>query len=456
MSAGVRPSVHDLDDIVAAILDRATAAGATAADAVAVESDSESVGVRCGAVERVSEARQKRVGLRVFVGRCSAVVSSADLSVDSLARLAADAVAFARVTAPDPHAALPDPEDIIGRVPDLQLYDDAIMHVPTDKKIALAMEAEQAALGADAAITNSEGAEFSGTSARITYGSSHGFAGRYSSSRFSLQVVPVASRNGSMQRDYWYTAGRRFDQLDSPAAVGAEAARRTLRRLGARKVGTCKVPVIFDPESAATLLGHLAGAVSGSAIYRGTSFLRGKLGLPIAVPSLHVYDDGTIPSALGSKPFDGEGVATRKTAVIEQGILQSYLLDSYAARKLGLHTTGNAARGVGDTPGAAPTNLMLRPGTTSPEAMIASVDQGLYVTEFIGYGVNMITGDYSRGAAGLWIDKGELVHPVEEITIAGNLLDMFRDIEMIGNDLVPRSSIIAPSLKIGRMTVAGA
>jgi PmbA protein len=454
-AAGSRSIVQRLDDIVARVLERAVGAGADAADAVAVESDSESVGVRCGTVERVSEAHQKRVGLRVFVGQSCAVVSSADLSAESLARLAMDAVAFARVTAPDPHAGLPDPADVVGNAPDLDLYDARAESISTAEKIALATEAEAAAFAADAAITNSEGAEFTGAVGRTTYGNSLGFVGHYSSSRFSLHVVPVATRNGTMQRDFWYTAGRRFDRLESAHAVGVEAARRTVRRLGARKVETCQVPVVFDPEAAGSLLGHLAAAVSGSAVYRGTSFLRDKLGQPIAVPELNVDDDGTIPAALGSKPFDGEGVATRRTTVVRHGVLQSYLLDSYAARKLGLRTTGNAARAAGDAPAAAPTNLLLRAGTVSPRDMIASVDRGLYVTEFIGYGVNMITGDYSRGAAGLWIERGELTHAVEEVTIAGNLLDMFRDIEMIGNDLVQRSSISAPSLKIGRMTVAG-
>lgn len=456
MSAGSPSVVQRLDDIVASVLELAVRAGADAADAVALESDSESVGVRCGTVERVSEAHQKRVGLRVFVGQSSAVVSSADLSAESLTRLAVDAVAFARVTAPDPHAGLPDPADVVGNAPDLDLYDATAENISTQQKIALATEAEAAAFAADPAITNSEGAEFSGAVGRTTYGSSLGFIGSYTSSRFSLHVVPVAARDGTMQRDYWYTAGRRFDRLDPAHAVGVEAARRTVRRLGARRVETCQVPVVFDSEAAGSLLGHLAAAVSGSAVYRGTSFLRDKLGEPIAVPGLYVDDDGTIPTALGSKPFDGEGVTTRKTTVVQQGVLQSYLLDSYAARKLGLRTTGNAARAPGDAPAVAPTNLLLRPGTVSPQEMIASVDRGLYVTEFIGYGVNMITGDYSRGAAGLWIERGELTHAVEEITIAGNLLDMFRDIEMIGNDLVQRSAISAPSLKIGRMTVAGA
>jgi PmbA protein len=447
--------VVDLDDIVCDLLRRAGSAGASVADAVAVESDAEHVGVRCREVEQVSDARQKRIGLRAFVGQSSAVVSSADFSPAGLARLAEDAVTFARATAPDPSSGLVDPADVIANPPDLDLYDPALEEMPTDEKIALAKEAEAAALAADPAISNSEGAECNASTARITYGTSLGFLGRYRASSASLHVVPVATRDGKMQRDYWYTANRKLRGLDGPRHVGEEAARRTLRRLGARQVQTNEVPVVFDPEIAAGLVRHLATAVSGSAIYRGTSFLRDRLGEPIGSPAMTVHDDGTIPGALGSKPFDGEGVATRKTVVVEKGVLKSYLLDSYSARKLGLQTTGNASRSVGDTPGVAPTNMFLLPGPHSPQDIIASVDNGLYVTELIGFGVNGVTGDYSRGAVGIWIERGTLTHAVEEITIAGNLLDMFRDIEMIGNDLVRRSTISAPTVKIRKMTVAG-
>jgi PmbA protein len=259
-----------------------------------------------------------------------------------------------------------------------------------------------------------------------------------------------------MQRDYWYTAGRRFDRLEPAQNVGRTAARRTLRRLGARKISTCRVPIVFDPETAATLVRHLAAAVSGSAIYRGTSFLRDKLGESVASRELSVHDDGTIPGALGSKPFDAEGLPTRKTVVVDGGVLRSYLLDCYSARKLGLQSTGNASRSIGEAPSVAPTNLFMLPGAHTPEEIIASVERGLYVTELIGFGINPVTGDYSRGAVGLWIERGELTHPVEEVTIAGNLLEMFRAIDMLGNDLAFRGAISAPTLRIADMTVAGA
>jgi PmbA protein len=447
--------VFTLEEMVADVLRRAAAAGASAADTLAIESDEERVSVRCRSVEKVSQARQKRIGLRAFVGKASAVVSTADVSPRSLGGLAEDAVAFARVTASDQCAGLADTGDIIQSPRDLDLYDHAVEEITTSAKIAFATEAESAALEWDPAITNSEGAEFSAAASRISYGTSLGFIGQYSTSSFSLHVVPVATRNGIMQRDYWYTADRKLDRLEAARSVGETAARRALRRLGASKVGTCQVPVVFDPETAASLVRHLAAAVSGSAVYRGTSFLRDKLGETIASPAVTIHDDGAIAGALASKPFDGEGVATRRTVVVEGGVLESYLLDTYSARKLGLRTTGNAARGIGDTPGVAPTNLFLLPGSHDPEEIIASVDRGLYVTELIGFGVNPVTGDYSRGAVGMWIGKGEFVHPVEEITIAGNLLDMFREIEMVGNDLILRASISAPTLKLARMTVAG-
>jgi PmbA protein len=445
-----------LEEVVADVLRAVADLGASAADAVAIESDSVTVGIRLRSVEKASEARERRAGVRVFVGQSSAVVSTADVSPQSLARLAADAVAFARVTAPDPSAGLLDTAEIAQAPPDLDLYDPAAENMSTDTKIALATEAEAAALEWDPAITNSEGAEFSSGSARVVYGTSPGFMGSYRASSFGLHVVPVATRDGAMQRDYWYSADRKLNRLEDARSVGETAARRTVRRLGARQVKTCQAPLVFDPEAAATLVRHLAAAASGSAIYRGTSFLVGRLSEAIAAPIVTIHDDGTIAGALGSKPFDGEGAPTRRTVVVDRGVLRSYLLDGYSARKLGLRTTGNASRSVGDGPGVAPTNLFLLPGPHSPEDIIASVDRGLYVTELIGFGINGVTGDYSRGAVGLWIEDGKLTHAVEEVTIAGNLLDMYRDIDMVGNDLKLRSSISAPTLKISRMTVAGA
>ncbi len=337
----------------------------------------------------------------------------------------------------------------------MDLLDDKARSLSVEEKIRMAVEAEKSALAADPRITNSEGAEFSSQIGRVLYANSHDFYGEYQGSNFSLSVIPVASENGSMQRDYWYSSQRKFSRLESPQAVGEKAARRALRRLGARKIKTREVPVVFEPEIAASLLRNLSSALSGYSLYKGASFLIGKLGEKIASELATVIDDGTIPSALGSKPFDGEGLPTRKKTVVEKGVLKSYLLDTYSGRKLSLPSTGNAARSVGEPPGVAPANFYLAPGPYASEEIIASVKEGFYVTELIGFGVNLVTGDYSRGAAGIWIEQGQLTYPVEEVTIAGNLKEMLQNIEMVGNDLEMRDRIASPTVKISRMTVAG-
>jgi len=321
--------------------------------------------------------------------------------------------------------------------------------------IELATRAEKAALAVDSRLTNSEGADFSAFGGRTLFANSHGFYGEYQSSSFSCAVAPIAVQNGLMQRDYWYAVGRKLNRLDSPEAVGQEAGRRTVRRLGARKIATCRVPVVFEPEIAGSFLGNLCSAVNGYAIYKGASYLVGRLGERIAPDLVTVYDDGRMPGGLGSKPFDGEGLPTRKNVVVERGILRSYLLDTYAARKLGLASTGSASRSVGEASSVGATNFYLTPGTATPDEIICSVKRGLYVTELIGFGINMVTGDYSRGAVGFWIENGELAYPVEEITIAGNLKDMWMGVEAIGNDLVFRGRIVSPTVKIAAMTVAG-
>lgn len=448
-------SRESLDEIADYLLRTARENGATAADVVVAEGDSLSVGVRLGQVEKVQRARARHLGLRAFAGDQSAITSTADFSRDALTKLAADSVALARVTAPDPWSGLPSPDALANAIRDLELHDPAIGAVTAEQATEWCKEGEAAAREADDRIDNSDGAEFDAGENLVVYAASNGFHDSYRSSSCSLSVIPIASQNGSMQRDYWYSAKRHLAELDPPAQIGRLAAERTLRRLGARQVPTAEVPVVFDPQMAASLMRHLAGAVSGNALYRRTSFLLDKLGEQIAPSFVTVYDDGTLPRGLGSKPFDGEGVTTRRTTVIENGVLASYLLDSYSARKLDSETTGNASRSVADSPQSSPTNLFLQPGETTPEEIIHSVKSGFYVTELMGFGVNAVTGDYSRGASGLWIENGELTYPVEEITIAGNLLQMFQNIEVIGNDLDLRQSISSPTLKIAKLTVAG-
>lgn len=445
-----------MESTLAAVLDRAARAGAVAADAVMVESSAFAAGVRLGEIEKLTDARERRLGLRVFVGSSSAIAATADLSPAGLERFAADTVALARVTAADPVAGLPDRTALATDRPDLDLWDEAATAPNPDDALAKARTAEGAALAVDPRLSNSEGAEFSQDASTIAYASSLGFAGSYRRSSFHLGVEPVATADGGMQRDFWYARSRHLAALEDPTAIGKRAAARTLRRLGARRVKTQEAPVIFESTVAVSLLGHLAGAVTGQSLYRGTSFLLGRLGDTIASPLMTVVDDGRMARGHGSRPFDAEGLPTRRNVVVDRGVLKSYLLDSYSARRLELTSTGNAARSIGDSPSASPTNFYLEAGTHTPEEIIASVERGLLVTELIGFGVNPVTGDYSRGAAGLWIEHGEVVHPVEEITIAGNLLDMFRDIEMVGNDLEFRGAMAAPTLKIRTLTIAGA
>jgi PmbA protein len=441
-------------DLLTDVLGRARARGATEADGFLIEEQHFSASVRLGQVDTVKHSREQRLSLRVFAGKASAAASTSDLSRASLERVVDEATALARVTAEDPHAGLPDPADLISVVPDLELQERDGEDLPPEAKIELARQAEAAALESDARITNSEGAEYWDRRARYVYATSHGFARGYATTAFGLSVSPVASAAGEMQRDYWYSATRHRATLEEPAAVGRTAARRALRRLGGRKVKSVEVPVVFDPDTAASLVRSIAGAASGPSLYRRASFLVDRLGKRIAAPAVTIVDDGLIPRALGSRPFDGEGLATRATVVVGEGVLESYLLDSYSARKLGLRSTHHASRD-GAGVGVSTTNLMLKAGPTPPEELIRSVKNGFYVTELIGFGVNGVTGDYSRGAVGLWIDNGELAYPVEEVTVAGNLLEMFAAVEGVGNDLVLRDRTVSPTLLIGRMVVAG-
>ena len=441
-------------DLLLDVLKRAGAKGAREADGYLVEERSFSAVVRLGQVETVTHSQDQRLSLRVFVGRATAAASTSDLSRESLERLIDDATSLARVTAEDPLAGLPDPATLIGTVPDLDLVDRRGHDQTPEEKIAIARRAEEAALAVDPRITNSEGAEFVDRRSTYTYATSHGFSASYEASTFALTATPVASANGEMQRDTWYSTARKRARLDSPDEVGRTAAHRALRRLGARQVKTAEVPVVFDPETAASLVGAVASAASGPALYRGSSFLLNRLGQRVASPMVTIVDDGTRPGGLGSKPFDGEGLSVERRTVVGAGTLDSYLLDTYSARKLGLASTHHASR-TGSGVGVATTNLALRPGDASPAELIRSVRSGFYVTELIGFGVSFVTGDYSRGAVGSWIENGELAYPVEEVTIAGNLLEMFDAVDGVGNDLVLRDVTSSPTVKVARMVVAG-
>jgi PmbA protein len=433
---------------------RAQRAGATDAEAVFYEGDEFEALVRMGNVERLKESGSRALGLRVFVGQRTASTSTSDLSPEGIGRLVAGAMDLARVTSEDPAAGLPE---IFGQIEgDLGLYSEDILTMPAEERIAYARRAEAASLAADPRIRNSRGGSFDAGTGRKVLANSRGFVGEYRRSMCSVSAGPIAqSDDGAMQRDAWWSSARSLAGLESPEAVGAEAARRALRRLGARTVPTQQAPVVFAPEVARSIVGSIFEAASGSAIYHQSSFFCGKLGEQVAAAAVTVIDDGTIPGRFGTAPFDGEGLPTRRTPVVEQGMLRNYLLNTYTGRKLGMPSTGNASRGLAGAPGIGPGNLFLEAGPQTPEEILAEIPSGFYVTELIGQGVNLVTGDYSRGAAGLWIESGALAYPVEGVTIAGNLKEMLRNITAIGNDLVFRSSVAAPTLRIDGMTIAG-
>lgn len=430
-------------------------AGATDAECTISEGSEFSAGVRLGEVETLKEASSRAAGLRVLIGQRMGASYTSDLSGDGIRQMVRSAIELAKLTTGDPFAGLPDAEELGSLGIDLGLHSDNVAGLDTAFKIDLAKRAEAAALSYDPRITNSEGGGFDSSIGARVFANSRGFAGAYRSTYCSLIATPVASLDGAMERDYWYSTARDSERLESPEAVGRIAAERTIRRLGAVKVDTQKCPVVFDPRMSRSLLGEIFQAVDGRSIYRSASFLAGKVGEKIAVDGFTVIDDGTLPGLFGSQPFDDEGVPTRRTVVIERGVLKSYLLNTYAARKLGMRTTGNASRGVTGNAGIGHGNFYLEKGTVSPEEIIRGVANGFYVTEMIGSGVNTVTGDYSRGAAGVWIRNGELAFPVSGVTIAGTMQEMLTSVAAIGNDLEFRGSVAAPTLMIGEMTVAG-
>lgn len=446
----------DLREVVEDVIARAMKGGATAADAIVRDGTEFSTVVRMGEVESLKEADSRAVGLRVFLGKRAASTYSSDFSREGIDRLVRGALDLARVTSEDPCAGLPDPAELGSVHGDLKLYYDDVHSLPPEERIEYARRAERAALEADPRIKNSEGGAFDATTGRKVLANSVGFVGDYRRSYCSILAAPIAQdENGAMQRDFWYSAARSLARLESPESVGREAARRAVRRLGARKVASTRVPIVFDRTVASSLLGHIFEAASGDAIYRHSSFLVGKLGERIAGDNITIVDDGTMPGGFGTTPFDGEGVPTQKTIVVEKGVLKSYLLNTYTARKLGLKTTGNAARGLTGNPGIGSGNFFLQQGPHSPQQIIAGIKHGFFVTEFLGFGVNLVTGDFSRGATGLWIENGELTFPVEEVTVAGNFKDMLNNISEIGSDLEFRSSTACPTLRIDGMTLAG-
>ncbi|MBV8436048.1 MAG: TldD/PmbA family protein [Silvibacterium sp.] len=450
----------DLQSLAADIVSRALKAGASDAEVTIREGDEFSTTVRMGEVETLKESGSRGMGLRVLIatpnGHRVASTSSSDFSTDGVEHLVSGAIALAHVTSEDPFAGLADASEFGKLEGDLKLYDEDVYSLPTAERIEYARRAEAAALASDSRITNSDGGNFDAYTGRKVFANSRGFTGEYRASSCSISATPIAiGKNGEMQRDYWYTYARSLKKLDTPESVGAEAARRTLRRLDARRVKTQQTPIVFAPEIARSLIGSIFEAASGDAIYRGASFLAGRLGEKIADSSVTVIDDHTIIGGFGTSPFDGEGLPSRRTVVVERGVLTNYLLNTYTARKLGMKSTSNASRGLAGNPGTGAGNLFLVAGSTPPEEILSGVQSGLYVTELLGQGVNLVTGDYSRGASGLWVENGQLTYPVQEITIAGNLQQMFQNITAIGDDLVFRGAVASPTLRIDGMTIAG-
>ncbi len=444
-----------LPDVAQGIIKQALAGGATDAECTVSEGTEFSASVRMGEVETLKEAGSRGAGLRVLIGRRMGASYTSDLTPEGIRHMVNSAIDLASVTTEDPHAALPDAEEMGSIATELHLFSEDVAGLATEKKIDAARRAEAAALAYDPLITNSEGGSFDSHIGGRVFANSRGFAGAYQTTYCSVSTVPVAMKDGAMERDYWFTMARNFAGLEDFESVGRIAAQRALRRLGAVKVETQRAPIIFEPRVARSLLGNLFEAVEGRSIYREASFLAGKLGEKIADERITLIDDGTIPHLFGSQPFDDEGVPTRRTPVIERGVLKNYLLNTYTARKLGMKTTGNASRGITGNAGIGHGNFFLEAGDKSPEEILRGVKNGFFVTELIGSGVNTVTGDYSRGAVGMWIRDGELAFPVSEVTIASTLQEMLNGIAEIGSDLEFRGSVSAPTIMIGEMTVAG-
>ncbi len=443
-TAAPLPAREHLETLVADILAEARIQGATAVEAAVSFGSALSVTVRLGEVETLEHHRQRGLGVTVYIGQSRGSASTADWRPEAIRDTVRSACAIARHTAADPYAGLADPERLARAIPDLDLYHP--WSLSAEEAIVLARECEAAALAHDSRIRNSGGASVATHTGLALYGNSHGFCGGYPTTRHSLSCSVIAQDDGGMQRNHWHTVGRDHNDLETPAAVGQKAAQRALRRLGSRRLGTRQVPVLFAPELARGLIGHFTAAIRGGALYRKASFLLDRLGTAVFPEFVTIRERPHLLGALASAPFDSEGVATVDRDLVAGGMLRGYVLDSYSARRLGMETTGNA----GGTH-----NLIVEPGALGREDLLRQLGTGLWVTELLGHGINPVTGDYSRGASGLWVENGEPQYPVHQITIAGNLGEMFKNVVAVGNDVDTRGGIRCGSLLLERMTVAG-
>jgi PmbA protein len=451
------PAWTSLVDLASDLMERARRRGADVAEVIARSGSDLTVRVRLGETELVEEAGHRSVGMRVMKDRRVALTSTSDLSEAGLERFVSDAIELLDLSQEDRFAGPADPDEI-ARAPfiDLDLFDPAMGDLGAGGAIERALTAEKAARDFDPRIVNSDGATVSRSAGSVGLVLSGGFRGSFEASYASISVVPLAEdTGGKKRRGHHYSAERFLSRLGDPAEIGREAARRTLRKIGARKVETCEAPVVFDPEAARSIIGTFAGCAMGSAVWRKSTYLASREGTRVASDLLTVVDDPSILRAPGSRPFDGEGVRVRKNAVVERGVLRTFLCDSYSARKLGRATTGSAARGSGGGVGVSTSNFVCQPGDVSGEDIIAQTERGLYVTEMMGFGFNAVTGDFSRGASGMWIENGRLAFPVSEVTISLNLDELLKRIDLVGNDLDWRGSTVAPTLRVSSMTIAG-
>ncbi|MEZ5355772.1 MAG: metallopeptidase TldD-related protein [Bryobacteraceae bacterium] len=450
-----RGGTQRLEETVVEAVRLARELGASGSEATAAEGEEFSADVRLGEIERVKESGSRGVGIRVLFGKRIGSSYTSDFSPEGLRAMVAQAVDLARITTEDPFVGLPDPSQLGKLEGNLSIYYPDVPALSAADKIERARRAEKAALDHDPRITNSDGGSFGSHVSRQAFANSLGFCGSYQTTSCSLSVAPVAQFDGRMERDYWYTVSREAARLEDPESVGRKAAERVLLRLNPRKIETCKAAVIFEPRVARTLVGHVFELASGDAIYRKASSWHDRLGQTVAAPSLTVIDDATLPGLFGTSPFDDEGVPSRRTPVIENGVLENYLLNTYTGRKLGMPTTGNASRGLTGNAGVGHGNLFIEKGSASPEELMRQAGSGLLVMQLLGFGFNPVTGDYSRGATGLWFEDGRIAYPVSEVTIAGNFKDMLTNVAGLGNDLEFQGSVAAPTIWIREMTISG-
>jgi PmbA protein len=452
--------VRELQDIATRVVEMARRSGADDVEVLVREGTELTAKVRKGEAELVQEAGSRALGLRVQKGGRRAVTYTSDLRGAALEALCAETVTLAQLAEPDEFARPPDPSELAKTMPELDLYDPAVAEVDAAWALAQAIAGEKAALAADARVTNSEGATWSRTLGATAFATSGGFVGGYRGSYASFVVEPLCDDttdgdNPKKRNGYWWTANRFLAALDAAEEVGREATRRTVATIGSRKIETQECAVVFDPEVARSLVGTIFSVANGSAFWRKSTYLLEREGQPIASELVTIVDDPLIPRAPGSRPFDGDGLPTRKNMVVDQGRLVTVMCDVYSARKLGRQSTGSAGRGIGGNPGPTTSNLILQAGATTRDALLKSTSRGLYVTQMMGFGFNPVTGDFSRGAQGFWIENGELTFPVSEITISANFDDLLKRIDAVADDLDLRSSTASPTVRVSHMMVAG-